>query len=289
MLYRTWFDAMSVRERWERASSRSRTAKLLTPIFRIRPARWRASRAFIVSRSGTWLQGSGQCTWYKSIARTPRRFRLAAHAFFTSSARRCQPPTFVATKTRSRPTFRIARDMTRSEWPSPYASAVSTRLIPSSTARSIASRQSASRTSEPHAFPPACHIPSPTAETSGPPRPNDTYSIRPPRGRRVSEPKTYRGTRSNHSGGWSGRRKRRNDLLYLSWSRSDSEIPFRYAFSNADQSFDSIAEAIDPNASRTNAAISSTYLGRATAAVFRIFSDSFSMYFASSQFLAFAA
>src|SRR2546426_6702465 len=109
--------------------------------------------------------------------RTPRRFRLAAHAFFTSSARRCHPPTFVATKTRSRPTFRIARDMTRSEWPSPYASAVSTRLIPSSTARSIASRHSASRTSEPQAFPPACHIPSPTAETSGPPRPNDTYSI----------------------------------------------------------------------------------------------------------------
>src|SRR5437899_893424 len=186
MLYRTWFDAMSVRERWERASSRSRTAKLLTPIFRIRPARWRASRAFIVSRSGTWLQGSGQCTWYKSMSRTPSRRRLAAHARFTSSARRCQPPTFVATKTRSRPTFRIARDMTCSEWPSPYASAVSTRLTPTSTARSIASRHSASRTSEPQAFPPACHIPSPTAEPSGPPRPNDTYSIQPPRGRRIA-------------------------------------------------------------------------------------------------------
>src|SRR5256712_6593862 len=277
MLYRTWFDAMSARERWDRASSRSRTAKLLTPMFRIRPARWRASRAFIVSRNGTWLQGSGQCTWYRSISRTPSLRRLAAHAFFTSSARRCHPPTFVATKTLSRPTFRIARDMTRSEWPSPYASAVSTRLIPSSTARSIASRQSPSRTSEPHAFPPACHIPSPTAETSGPPRPNDTYSIRPPRGRRIAEPKTYRGVRSNHSGGWSGRRKRRNDLLYLSCNRSDSEIPFRKAFSNSDQSFDSIAEAIDPNVSRTKAAMSSAYFGRATAAVLRTFSASFTM------------
>src|SRR2546426_938002 len=103
------------------------------------------------------------------------------------------------------------------------------------------------------------------------------HVIRPPRGRRIAEAKTYRGVRSNHSGAWSGRRKRRNDLLYLSCNRSDSEIPFRYAFSNADQSFDSMAAAIDPNVSRTNAAMSSAYFGRATEAVFRIFSDSFIM------------
>src|SRR2546430_7702568 len=76
----------------------SRTAKLLTPIWRILPALCKASSAFIVSRSGTWPHGSGQCTWYKSISRTPSRFRLAAHAFRTSSGRRCHPPTFVAMK-----------------------------------------------------------------------------------------------------------------------------------------------------------------------------------------------
>src|SRR5438093_10596291 len=165
------------------------------------------------------------------------------------------------------------REVTHPDVPDPARSVE----VPSSTARSIASRHSASRTSEPQAFPPACHIPSPTAETSGPPRPNDTYSIRPPRGRRIAEPKTYRGVRSNHSGGWSGRRKRRNDLLYLSCKRSDSELPFRYAFSNADQSFDSTAAAIGSNVSRTKAAMSSAYFGRATAAVFRTFSDSFNM------------
>src|SRR5207249_5545075 len=94
---------------------------------------------------------------------------------------------------------------------------------------------------------------------------------------RVSGPKTYRGARSNHSGGWSGRRNRRNDLLYLSCRRSDSEIPCRYAFSNADQSFDSIALPIDPKVSRTKTPMSSAYFGRATAAVLRVFSDSFNM------------
>src|SRR2546425_13172590 len=101
--------------------------------------------------------------------------------------------------------------------------------------------------------------------------------MRTPRRGRAREPKTYRGVRSNHSGGWSGSRNRRNDLLYLSWRRSDSEIPFRYAFSNADQSFDSIARPIDPKVSRTKTPMSSAYFGRATAAVLRVFSDSLSM------------
>src|SRR3989475_10229229 len=101
--------------------------------------------------------------------------------------------------------------------------------------------------------------------------------MRTPRRGRARKPKSYRGVRSNHSGGWSGRRKRRNDLLYLSCKRSDSEIPFRYAFSNADQSFDLMAAAIDPNVSRTKAAMSSAYFGRATAAVFWTSSDSFNM------------
>src|SRR3989442_10911637 len=101
--------------------------------------------------------------------------------------------------------------------------------------------------------------------------------MRIPRRGRARDPKTYRGARSNHSGGWSGRRNRKNDLLYLSCKRSDSEIPFRYTFSKADQSFDSIAAMIDPNMSRTNAAMSSAYFVRATQAVLRIFWASFAM------------
>src|SRR5437899_10749894 len=112
--------------------------------------------------------------------------------------------------------------------------------------------------------------------------------MRIPRRGRARDPKTYRGARSNHSGGWSGRRNRKNDLLYLSYKRSDSEIPFRYAFSNAGQSFDSIAAVIDRNVSRTKTAMSSAYFGRATEAVLRIFWDSFATSLASAQFLAFA-
>src|SRR5438128_11476636 len=101
--------------------------------------------------------------------------------------------------------------------------------------------------------------------------------MRIPRRGRAREPKAYLGARSNHSGGWSGRRNRKNDMLYLPCKRSDSEIPFRYAFSNAGQSFDSIAAAIGPNVSRTNAAMSSEYFGGATEAVLRIFWASFAM------------
>src|SRR6266571_2504075 len=113
---------------------------------RTRPSSTRAAIPPHVSSRGTPVP-SGQCSWYRSIQSVPRRFRLAWQASRTSSARNPVPlgagATLVATKMSSRRPSR-ARPTSSSDVPRPYTSAVSSHVMPASSAPRMAATTSSS-------------------------------------------------------------------------------------------------------------------------------------------------
>src|SRR6266571_1755641 len=141
---------------------------------RTRPSSTRAAIPPHVSSRGTPVP-SGQCSWYRSIQSVPRRFRLAWQASRTSSARNPVPlgagATLVATKMSSRRPSR-ARPTSSSDVPRPYTSAVSSHVMPASSAPRMAATTSSSAGFGPHMSPPASHAPKPITEISGPCEPS---------------------------------------------------------------------------------------------------------------------
>ena len=107
-------------------------SKLLTPQWRILPARCSASNASTVSASGT---APGQCSRYRSIVSTPRRRRLASHDARHGAARGVVRIDLADQEDRVAPAARSPRRPAASERPSPYISAVSIRVSPSSMPR----------------------------------------------------------------------------------------------------------------------------------------------------------
>jgi hypothetical protein len=140
---------------------------------------------------------AGWWIWYRSIASTPSRVRLASHSRRSDSADsslRTTPPSqhtrehFVNTIGRSLGgSCAVARPTSSSERPSPYVGAVSTQFTPCATAHLMAwigSRSSC----RPHSSPPAAHAPNADhgdlrAKPPEPPEPHSTAPIVSPRTR----------------------------------------------------------------------------------------------------------
>ena len=139
---------------WDRVMQSAIIApvKFDTPTKRTRPEDTTSSSARMVSSNG--VEASGQCTSKTSTQSVRSRFRLRSISRKTLArlASRSGPSwpggggftPHLVTRITSRRRFSRARATTSSEWPPPYAGAVSTQFTPLSSARWIALTASSS-------------------------------------------------------------------------------------------------------------------------------------------------
>src|SRR5918998_1991241 len=128
-----------------------------------------------------YTAGGGQCSCTRSRVSTPRfrrdrstQARRFSGVYCPASNGSARRPALVATNGRSERAT-SARRMRSSERPSPYTSAVSSRVTPASSAVSRTSAALSSSTSP--QSPPSCQVPRPTTLTSAPVRPSGRCSM----------------------------------------------------------------------------------------------------------------
>jgi hypothetical protein len=164
--------------------SSSSTSKLETPMWRALPSSTSSAMVAHESSTAVPVMSSGQWNWYRSTVSTPSRFRLCSSSNRIDEGRRsfCGTPSsrpyqfcphLVNTIT-DRVDSRRTCPTTSSEWPSPYAAAVSTHVMPESKAWCRAAIDSwSSWLPQPNFHgPPIAQAPTPTTEISGPSRPS---------------------------------------------------------------------------------------------------------------------